>query len=368
MNFIRPFIREGMSALNLVILYGGKSTEHEVSVHSAQTVCRLLAQQKDKYTVYPVFISKEGYWFLQSACGPQTPADLPITPVLRPGVHLAALDGSWSLRADVVFPVLHGTNCEDGTMQGFLETLQVPYVGCGVLASAMGMDKEVAKLIARETGAPVLPYRVVSKGKAYDQKELENWAVQTGLPVFVKPVRLGSSVGVRKVKDVSQLNDAVEFALRFDTDVMIEKGVDHAREIFCAIYGDGETVKSSACGELRHLAGEFFDYEAKYITAGGCETKVPAELPEQTAQKMRQDSERIFRALRGSGLARVDFLMDKNGAYYFSEINTLPGMSETSLFPQLFEACGEDYTAILNRLIEMALARYGEKETLALSR
>ena len=146
--------------------------------------------------------------------------------------------------------------------------------------------------------------------------------MQAGLPVFVKPVRLGSSVGVCKVKKLSQLHEAVAFALQFDTDVMVEKGVDHAREIFCAIYGDEDNVKSSACGELRSLAGEFFDYEAKYITVGGCETKVPADIAEKTARKLRQDSENIFRALRGSGLARVDFLMDQEGNYYFSEINT----------------------------------------------
>ena len=191
---------------------------------------------------------------------------------------------------------------------------------------------------------------------------------ETGLPVFVKPVRLGSSVGVRKVKELAQLHEAISFALQFDTDVMIEKGVDHAREIFCALYGDETQVVSSACGELRTLAGEFFDYNAKYIVAGGCETKVPADIPAQTAQEMRQDSERIFRALRGSGLARVDFLMDKDGSYYFSEINTLPGMSQTSLFPQLFEASGENYSQILDRLIKLAQERHTRKAGLSLSR
>ncbi len=370
MRFHQAFIKEkiDMSLLNIVVLYGGKSTEHEVSVHSAQTVCRLLEQKKDKYRIYPVFISKEGYWFLQKACGFLTPQDQPLTPVLNPEATLVTADGSLRLKTDVVFPVLHGTNCEDGTMQGFLDILNVPYVGCGVLASAMGMDKEISKLMAQKTGAPVLPYRVISKFKKYDKSNLEKWVLQTGLPVFVKPVRLGSSVGVRKVKEIAQLHEAVEFALRFDTDVMVEKGVDRAREIFCAIYGNEEILKSSACGELRSLAGEFFDYEAKYVTAGGCETKVPADIPLQTAQKMRQDSENIFRALRGSGLARVDFLMDQNGAYYFSEINTLPGMSETSLFPQLFEACGEDYGLILEQLIEFARKRFIQKEKLALSR
>ena len=133
--------------LQVVVLYGGKSTEHEVSVHSAQTVCQLLAKNTDKYQVYPVFIDKQGYWFLQKSCGPKTPHDTPITPVLKEDITLQSLDGTWQLKADVFFPVLHGTNCEDGTMQGFLETLDVPYVGCGVLASSMGMDKEISKLL-----------------------------------------------------------------------------------------------------------------------------------------------------------------------------------------------------------------------------
>lgn len=357
-----------MSRLNVVVLYGGKSTEHEVSVHSAQTVCALLQAKPEKYSVYPVFIDKKGFWFLQETCGEQTPQDKPVTPVLRQDAHLVSLDGSFSLKADVVFPVLHGTNCEDGTMQGFLETLDLPYVGCGVLASAMGMDKEISKLIARETGADVLPYCLVSRGQDYNKQELEQWALDAGLPVFVKPVRLGSSVGVRKVKSVAELHEAISFALQFDTEVMIEKGVDFAREIFCALYGEGETVKASACGELRTMAGEFFDYDAKYVVTGGCETNVPADLPQEVQSCMQQDSKAIFRALRCSGLARVDFLMDKEGRYYFSEINTLPGMSDTSLFPQLFEASGENYSDILDGLICLALNVHARKAELSLNR
>ncbi len=357
-----------MPVLNVVVLYGGKSTEHEVSVHSAQTVCQLLAAQKDKYQVYPVFISKEGQWFLQQLCGPQTPADRPLTPVLQPDATLVGLQGELTIKADVFFPVLHGTNCEDGTMQGFLETLNVPYVGCGVLASAMGMDKEISKLMASQAGVAVLPWRTVSKYKVYDKAELEQWVSQVGLPVFVKPVRLGSSVGVRKVKKIEELHEAIAFALGFDADVMIEKGIDHAREIFCAICGAGAQVKTSLCGELRTMAGEFFDYDAKYVVAGGCETNVPVHLPGDIASHMRRDAEAVFCALRGSGLARVDFLMDREGKYYFSEINTLPGMSDSSLFPQLFEASGENYAHILDELILIAQEVHAQKAALSINR
>ncbi len=357
-----------MSRLNVAVLYGGKSTEHEVSVHSAQTVCRILQSQPEKYQIYPVFIDKQGLWFLQQECGFKTARDTAVSPVLRPDANVAALDGSLAFKADVFFPVLHGTNCEDGTMQGLLETLGAAYVGCGVLASAMGMDKEISKLLAAQAGVEVLPYVTVSRGEAYDKSALEDWVKDAGLPVFVKPVRLGSSIGVRKVKNIEELHEAVSFALQFDSDVMIEKGVDHAREIFCALYGEGESVKSSLCGELRSLAGEFFDYDAKYIVAGGCETKVPAEIDMDAQNCMRADAETIFRALRASGLARVDFLMDGEGRYYFSEINTLPGMSDTSLFPQLFEASGESYARILDGLIALALDVRARKNALSVNR
>lgn len=357
-----------MSRLNIVVLYGGKSTEHEVSVHSAQTVCRMLQAKPEKYRIYPIFIDKQGFWFLQKECGFKTPQDVAVTPVLRADANVAALDGSLAFKADVFFPVLHGTNCEDGTMQGLLETLGVPYVGCGVLASAMGMDKEISKLLAAQAGVEILPYVTVSRGEAYDKAELEAWVKEVGLPVFVKPVRLGSSVGVRKVKKLEELHDAVSFAFQFDSDVMIEKGIDRARELFCAIYGEGEHLKTSACGELRTVAGEFFDYNAKYIVSGGCETNVPANIAQDTEICMRDDAAAVFRTLRASGLARVDFLMDKDGRYYFSEINTLPGMSETSLFPQLFEASGEDYGQILDGLIRLALDVRARKDALALNR
>lgn len=354
--------------IKVAVLYGGKSTEHEVSVHSAQTVCRTLSAQPEKYTIYPIFISKEGFWYLQQTCGFLTAQDKPVTPVIAPGAQFKALDGSLSLQADVVFPVVHGTNCEDGTLQGLLETLNVPYVGCGVFASAAGMDKEACKLLAAKAGISVLPYRVISRAAGYDKTDLENWVRQTGLPVFVKPVRLGSSVGITKVTALDQLHKAARFALQFDTDAMVEKGIDRAREIFCAVLGAEGNVQTSACGELRQLAGEFFDYNAKYLVQGGCETKVPADILPDTAAQMRRDTAVVFNAIHGSGLARVDFLMDGQGRYFFSEINTIPGMSETSLFPQLFEASGLKYEDALDRLISLAREEHRKKQTLCLSR
>ena len=355
-------------SIQVAVLYGGKSTEHEVSVHSAQTVCRVLASQPEKYQVYPIFISKEGFWFLQKSCGFLTLQDLPVTPIIAPEANIKALDGSFALKADVFFPVVHGSNGEDGTLQGLLETLNVPYVGCGVFSSACGMDKETTKLLAAKAGVPVLPYRLISQAENYDKQALEKWVLETGFPVFVKPVRLGSSVGVTQVKSLDGLHQAVAYALQFDTDAMVEKGIPHAREVFCAVLGEGKNLQISACGELRQIAGEFFDYNAKYVVQGGCETKVPADIDAQTAAKMQQDTKIIFNVLHGSGFARVDFLMDVAGNYFFSEINTIPGMSETSLLPQLFEASGEKYPQVLDRLIGLAQQAYERKGKLSFSR
>lgn len=349
----------------IAVLYGGKSTEHEVSVHSAGTVCRVLQQ---KYKILPVLIDKNGQWFLQEKCSEKTPTDIPITPVIsKQGALFIPTDNKY-LSVDLFFPVLHGTNGEDGTLQGLLECLDIPYVGCGVLASAMGMDKEVSKIIAQQAGVPILPYQKIIKDVPYDKTALENWAMQQGYPLFVKPIRLGSSVGVTKVKTADQLSQAIEYGLRFDTEVLVEKGVEDPQEIFCGLLGEGANVRSSECGELKSLASEFFDYQAKYITVGGCETRVPAVLPQETRQAIRRGSEAIFTMLRGSGLARADFLVDKDGKAWFSEINTLPGMSETSLYPQLFEAAGIPYPQVLDELIKLAIQKHARKQTVCMER
>lgn len=353
--------------LKAAVLYGGKSTEHEVSVHSAQTVCAELSAS-GKYEVIHVFIDKDGKWFLQRVCGPKTQTDRQITPVILPQGNLFIPSCGEYVKADVFFPVLHGTNGEDGTVQGLLESMDVPYVGCGVLACALGMDKELSKLAAERCGVPMLPYKKLSLSAGYDWDALTSWAVQTGYPLFVKPVRLGSSVGVTKVKSEAMLRQAVEFAFRFDSDVLVEKGVENAREIFCGLFGEGENVRSSECGELKTLKSEFFDYQAKYITEGGCETRVPADLPAEVRDLICRQSRAVFKELGGCGLARADFLVDESGKAWFSEINTLPGMSRTSLYPQLFEASGLAYAAILDGLIQIAFDVHERKKKFSLER
>jgi len=349
----------------IAVLYGGKSTEHEVSVHSAATVCRILQK---KYTIIPILIDKDGQWFLQQNCCEKTTQDIPVTPVITAQGSLFVPSKNEYLRPDVFFPVLHGVNGEDGTVQGLLECLNIAYVGCTVLASAMAMDKEISKIAAIQAGVPTLPYQKLSRGVPYDKKALEKWTLSVGYPVFVKPVRLGSSVGVTKVKSAEQLQEAIAFAFRFDTDILVEKGIENPQEIFCGLLGDGVEVHSSECGELKSLTSEFFDYQAKYITVGGCETRVPAVLPQTTREKIRRDSEAIFRMLRGSGLARADFLVDQQGKAWFSEINTIPGMSETSLYPQLFEASGLPYEQVLEKLLDIACCVHKRKQDLSTER
>ena len=353
--------------IQVAVLYGGKSTEHEVSVHSAQTVCAVLSAQ-EKYEVLPILIDQTGLWFLQTACSEKTAQDVAVSPMICAEGKLYIPCQNRYLNPDVFFPVLHGVNGEDGTLQGMLECMDVAYVGCGVLASAMGMDKEISKLLALQMKVPTLPYQKLSREIAYDPKALQMWADKIGYPVFVKPVRLGSSIGVTKVKKAEDLQAAISFAFRFDRDVLVEKGLEKPREIFCALLGEGEHIRTSECGELKTLEAEFFDYQAKYITAGGCETRVPADLPEQTRAEIRRGSELVFRALRGGGLARVDFLVDGEGKAWFSEINTLPGMSETSLYPQLFEAAGVAYPSVLDELIGLALTAHQRKNTLSTER
>ncbi|WP_424244747.1 D-alanine-D-alanine ligase [Elusimicrobium posterum] len=340
-----------MSKVKVAVLYGGKSVEHEVSVHSAEKVCELLS---DKFEVLNIFIDKTGHWFLQDACGPATSSDRPVYPTLsKDGVLFDHRNRKIDI--DVFFPVLHGTKGEDGALQGFFEVAEIPFTGCGVIASAMGMNKEISKIIAQKYGVPILPYVLVARGFEITKEFEENVSTMLGLPVFVKPVNLGSSIGVTKVKEIKDLKAAVEYAAQFDTEILVEKGVDSPREIFCAIKESPAGVQASLCGELIPNGSEFFDYDSKYIDPNGCITKVPASIDKELEEEMRAASLAVFKGLKCAGLARVDFLLDAEGNYYFSEINTLPGMSDTSLFPQLWRASGSDYKTILEELVETAL-------------
>ncbi len=269
---------------------------------------------------------------------------------------------------DVVFPVLHGTFCEDGTLQGLLELADVPYVGCGVLASAIGMDKEVAKRLAGLAGIPVVPYLTIH-GRTYPSQasslptEVER---VLGYPCFVKPSGSGSSVGVHKVKHPHELDAAIRDALRFDRKVLIEKAID-AREIEVAVLENLDPSGGPLCsivGEInpRH---EFYSYEAKYLDENGAALLVPATLSAEQVSEVQQWAGRAFSILECEGMARVDFFLDrKSGQFYFNEVNTIPGFTSISMYPKLWEASGVGYQELLSRLIDLALRRASEKKKL----
>jgi len=353
-----------MAKLKIALLYGGKSSEHEVAIHSAETVLEVL---QEKYDTIKIFIDKQGQWFLQEKLGPRRDGDISITPVVNKDYNLSAADGR-TIKADVFFPVLHGPMGEDGTVQGLFEVLNAPYVGCGVLTSALGMDKELCKLLASFYGVPIVPYIRLTADIKYSIKEIKEAVLQLGYPLFVKPVCLGSSIGISRVEKEEELEAAIKKAFNYDSSVLIEKGIDKAREIFCGVVGQGSTVHTSLCGELIAINSAFFDYKAKYEDPHGCDMKVPADIPEDLQNKMRIASHDIFKVLRGDGMARVDFLLGADGKFYFSEINTIPGLSNTSLFPNLWKSSKKTYNDIIDILIHLALKRKMIKDGFSLEK
>jgi D-alanine-D-alanine ligase len=270
------------------------------------------------------------------------------------------------LGLDVVFPVLHGPYGEDGTVQGLLELANVPYVGPGVLASAAGMDKAVMKVLFAAAGLPNVEWRGFVRADWTRDREAVLAGVRAlGLPVFVKPANLGSSVGISKVKTADELVPAIELALQFDRKVVVEAGVVNAREIECAVLGNDEP-ETSLPGEIIP-AREFYDYEAKYLDEGS-RSIIPAELPPAVAETVRRLSVAAFRAIDAAGLARVDFLLSRDtGAVYVNEINTMPGFTTISMYSKMWEASGVGYADLVDRLIQFALARHAEKQGLRTS-
>ncbi len=342
-----------MKKLTIAILYGGKSTEHEVSVHSAGDVC---VELQKKHKILPIFISKTGQWFLQKKCGFKTKNDIEIFPLFDG--KLADKNGKKN-KADLFFPVLHGTFGEDGCIQGLFETLGVKYLGCKVLASALAMNKELSKEIAIKSNIPVLPWFSLNKNDKLNKQEIFKQAGELGYPIFVKPNSLGSSIGITRVNKESELLPAIKKAFKFENHILVEKGLDNAREVFCGIIETKpNTFKTSACGELIKSDSEFFDYETKYHNPHGCDMEIPSNLPKTVQQKLREYTKQFFIALGGTGLSRIDFLISKDGKKaYFSEINTIPGLSKTSLFPNLLKEEGLPYSQQLDVLIKTALTR-----------
>jgi len=358
------------------LVFGGRSGEHEVSLASATSV--MANVDSDKYEVVPIGITKEGAWLLgieparliaaeQSVSEgggveETTAVTLTSDPRLR---RLIPLEGSQPLEEngalDIIFPVLHGTYGEDGTLQGLLEMANVPYVGCGVLGAALGMDKEKMKMVFQSVGLPSVDYLVYRRNEweRLPERIMDAIEQRLGYPCFVKPVNLGSSVGISKAHERGELEDAIHVAAQYDRKVIIERGIN-CRELECSVLGNDEPI-ASVVGEVI-ASNEFYDYNAKYLD-NKSQVIIPADISQASAEEVRRQAITAFLALDLSGLARVDFFLEKEiGRIYINEVNTMPGFTQISMYPKLWEASGLSYAQLLDRLIELAIERHEDKQ------
>ncbi|HVK60388.1 MAG TPA: D-alanine--D-alanine ligase [Bdellovibrionales bacterium] len=370
--------------LRVAIVFGGKSGEHEVSITSAVSVFNAL--DKSKYEVVLVGIDKGGRWLLPSETKVLAHAENPRLLKLNKEKELVSLvpyesnkslirtepsasgDDATSGKFDVIIPILHGTYGEDGTIQGLLEMSGIPYVGSGVLGSAVGMDKDVSRRLLKAAGIPVVPTLVFKKFEFAKNKQaaIQKAIKEFGFPFFVKPANMGSSVGVSKVKSEADALEKFELAFAYDNKILAEKGVE-ARELECSVLGNDEP-KASIVGEIipQH---EFYSYEAKYMDENGALLEIPAKNVTADIVKRIQDlSIHAFKVLECAGMARVDFFLDrKNGELYLNEINTIPGFTKISMYPKLWEATGLPYSKLLDELVRFAIERHAEKTSLKTS-
>ncbi|MGA3019693.1 MAG: D-alanine--D-alanine ligase family protein [Bryobacteraceae bacterium] len=323
--------------LRVAVVYGGRSGEHEVSVRSARAI--LDALDPAKYEKLEYFIDKSGQW---------NPEAIRPEPGAHPGI-------------DVVFPVLHGTFGEDGTVQGLFELADLPYVGAGVLGSAVAMDKEMMKRVCVERLLPVVDYVTVTRQKP----GVDEACRQLPFPMFVKPANLGSSVGISKVHDRTELEDAVALAAQYDRKVIIERAIA-GRELECSVMGNEEPVASLPCEILP--SRDFYDYDDKYLL-DLAKTQVPADLPPETTEELRRLAVECYRAVECEGMGRVDFLLEAaTGKLYINEINTIPGFTSISMFPKMWEHSGVSFSALIDQLIILALQRHTQKKATRFAR
>jgi D-alanine-D-alanine ligase len=323
--------------LRVAVVYGGRTGEHEVSVRSAKAIMN--AMDADKYEIIEYFIDQEGKW-----------SPRPILP--EPGAQP---------EIDVVFPVLHGTFGEDGTMQGLFELAGLPYVGAGVMASAVSMDKEMMKRVCKERMLPVVEYVTVARECANVMDACKGLP----FPMFVKPANLGSSVGISKAHDAQELEAAFALAARYDRKIVIERGIE-GRELECAVLGNEAPMASVPCEILP--SREFYDYEDKYLL-DRAQTQVPADLPPQQTGELRRMAVDCYRAVECEGMARVDFLLERaTNRLYINEINTIPGFTSISMYPKMWEHSGIPFAALIDRLIELGLDRHRRKKATRFTR
>lgn len=333
--------------INVAILFGGRSAEHEVSLRSAKNV--IDAINKEKYNPILIRIDKLGKWRLSGNRQ-------------NGGEIINFSNPKNKTTVDVVFPILHGPFGEDGTIQGLLKLANVPFVGAGVLGSAVGMDKDVMKRLLRDANVPVAKFLAF---KDCDKINFEQAASIFGLPFFVKPANLGSSVGINKVKGKKDFKKAVSEAFRYDRKILIEECVK-GREVECSVLGNDNPI-ASVPGEVI-VNGEFYSYKAKYIDENGAALEIPAKLNKNIKKKIKALAVKTFKILSCEGMGRVDFFLKENGEVIVNEINTIPGFTSISMYPKLWEASGISYADLIDKLIQLAIERFGKEQKIKISR
>ena len=355
------------------VIFGGRSAEHEVSIVSATSIVNAL--DRNKYEVLPIGITPEGRWLssvkalelLRARVNVENLPEHILVPDPRKQGLIELKDSSAQAapqQIDVAFPVLHGTYGEDGAIQGLFELADIPYVGSGVLGSAVGMDKVVQKQLLRAANIPVAPevWFMIAEYRDHSKKILGLIERKLSYPCFVKPANLGSSVGISKAHNHRELMQAIELAAEYDLKILVEKGIEHAREIECSVLGNEEPIASIA-GEIIP-SNEFYDYDAKYVD-GKSTPVIPARLPKSVLKKVQFYSTESFRILNCSGMARVDFLVrKKTNAIFLNELNTIPGFTSISMYPKLWQASGISYPDLLDRLVQLAIEHHEERKHL----
>lgn len=364
----KKFSPPGRGKLKIGVLFGGKSAEHEVSLQSARNVINSL--DKNKYEVIPIGITKEGKWLLSDTSNYLLNSNNPKLIKLNNSNKEVALyaQGQGALtsinnnsemkgKIDVIFPVMHGPFGEDGSMQGLLKLAGVPFVGPSVLGSAVGMDKEITKRILRDAGIPIGKFVTLRNGDKVNFSKIKK---ELDLPLFIKPANMGSSVGVSKVNNEKEFKKAISEAFKYDTKIIIEENIS-GREIECALLGN-DMPMASIPGEI--IANqEFYSYDAKYIDEGSVAV-IPAKLDKKTTKKIQELAIKTFQVLNCEGMSRVDFFLKKNGNILVNEINTIPGFTNISMYPKLWEASGVPVPKLLDRLIELAIERFEREQKL----
>ena len=350
-----------MEKIKVGIIFGGMSTENEVSVVSASSILENI--DRNRFEVFPIYIDKQGKWYEFVEDGVKRELGAEVEKIIK----IKNIE-EYLQKLDVVFPVLHGLYGEDGTIQGLFELLKIPYVGCRVLASSVGMDKIYTKIVFEKAGLNQTPYEYVRKYKdtyiyvdrSFNEKTLDLREIVKKItenlrfPIFVKPSNSGSSVGVKKAGNEKELIENIRYASKFDNKVLIEQGIN-GREVECAVLGNEEVI-ASCVGEIKS-AEEFYSYDAKYKNEES-KTEIPAEIPEEISEEIRKQAIKAFKSIDGKGLSRVDFFVeDKTNKIIINEINTMPGFTSISMYPKMFEKSGISYKELITKLIDLSLEK-----------